>query len=113
MSEEKRLESWEVEKTINELVEEWTHVTGETALERADLVIKKLKFTPKACEDCNLILTEPRTIHLNSNKIPFPHWKEVCQTCKKYRNPRNGKFEYNYSQTASYYLTLYKKNNKD
>ena len=85
------MKSWEIEKALNELVEEWAPATGEASLERADLVIKKLKHPPKVCEDCGKIVSN-RIIALTANKLPYPHWKEGCKACDRWRDPRTGKF---------------------
>lgn len=102
MSDNERLESWQIEKALNELVEEWTKPTGEGALERADLIIKKLKRTPKPCEDCGFVIEE-RMLTLAATQTPIPHWKEKCLACNKWRNPDTGKFEFTYNQLTNFY----------
>lgn len=102
MSDKEQLESWQIEKALNELVEEWKPATGEGALERADLVIKKLKRIPKPCEDCGFIIEE-RLITLNASQNPYPHWKECCKQCNLWRNPDTNKFEFTYNQLSNYY----------
>lgn len=102
MSDNKHLESWQIEKALNDLVEEWTPATGESKLKRADLVIKKIKPMPKQCEDCGLVV-DKRIVTFSCNSVPFPHWKESCKACNLWRNPDTNKFEFTYNQLSNYY----------
>ena len=111
MSEEKPLESWEVEKTINDLVDEWKYISGEKGLERADLVIKRLKKRPKICEDCGKKLDNPQTYVIKKMEYPIEHWATLCSTrnCMKYKHPETGEFSLGFLQLREYYRILKRK----
>ena len=102
MSDKRTPEKWEIERVFNELVDEWKPAVGEAGLEQADMVIKTLKPITKICDDCGQVATN-RVTHLTANKSPYPHWKELCKACNKWRNPDTNEFTLESHEVQNYY----------
>lgn len=105
-----RIEPWEIEKRINEVVDKWKPAVGEVGLENADMIIKKLKPITKVCEDCGRTVTDRRTrINMCKN-----HIREFCEVsdCQRYRHPDTGKFEIEKYSAETFFRSRYKSRHK-
>lgn len=116
MSEQKhtKIQSWEIEKAFNDLVDEWMHLPGEKTLQKAAMVIKRLKKRPKICEDCGKNLDNPQTYVIKKMVYPMDHWSTLCSTrnCMKYQHPETGEFSLGYLQLREYYFRILKRKTK-
>jgi hypothetical protein len=54
--------------------------------------ILKIKHEPKACEDCDRVVTD-RVVEIRIVSNPKPHLREKCNACRKTRNPFTNEFD--------------------
>ncbi len=71
------------------------------------LVLKKLHYEPKPCEDCGR-LVENRVIQYKVLEFPEPHWRTSCKNCSKTQNPETGEFGLTSTQASNYFTQAIK-----
>ena len=57
-----------------------------------DYKIVGIKAEPKPCDDCDRTVVNRHTSSRISIR-PVKHWRTICDNCKCYHNPKNGKFD--------------------
>lgn len=49
-------------------------------------------YDPQPCDDCGTEV-QNRILHIKRCESPYPHTRQYCKTCEKYRNPLTGEFD--------------------
>lgn len=65
------------------------------------------------CRDCNKMCSQRRVLHVRRIDSPWPHWKEYCKACKKYKNPNTGLFDSETLTREDVFGTHTKQNKRD
>lgn len=64
------------------------------------LIYKCLHPKIEACEDCDQIVTD-RVIHSKVYQYPIPHWRQQCQHCQLFQNPKTGVYDLTSQETSN------------
>tara|TARA_B100001057_G_scaffold500517_1_gene616048 strand:+ start:1271 stop:1588 length:318 start_codon:yes stop_codon:yes gene_type:complete len=86
-------------------------ITIERSVENDDVILRQtLKYTPKKCEDCKNICRFRRKIAImkrmpncNWSGVDVTFYSKMCNVCKLYENPKNGKYNLSYMKLLAHY----------
>ena len=95
-------------KGLRKRLEQLIHI--ERSVENDDVILRqRLKYTPKKCEDCKNICRYRRKIAI-MKRVPHKwggvdvtFFSKMCNVCKLYENPKNGKYNLSYMKLLAHY----------
>lgn len=73
--------------------------------------VTRLKPITKPCEDCGLVV-ENRVVSHKIYSFPHAHWRTNCENCRRTKNPETGKFDVDFKQSQSVFISFFSNRNK-
>jgi hypothetical protein len=71
--------------------------------------ILRLKPYARTCEDCNKACDSTRSVERKLYVSTAKHWREYCDYCELFKNPRTGEFSVKREASAQFFGNLYRK----
>jgi hypothetical protein len=71
--------------------------------------ILRLKPYARKCEDCNKSCDSTRLVECKQYTTGVRHWREYCNYCEKFRDPRTNEFTVSRQASAQFFGNLYRK----
>jgi hypothetical protein len=71
--------------------------------------ILRLKPYARTCEDCNKSCDSTRLVECKQYVTVVRHWREYCNYCERFRDPRTGEFSVSRQGSAQFFGNLYRR----
>jgi hypothetical protein len=71
--------------------------------------ILRLRPYARKCEDCNKACDSTRRVECKQYVTVVRHWREYCNYCERFRDPRTGEFSVKREASAQFFGNLYRR----